>query len=51
MQTIDRARALVLPRLLVVAQERGWWDPLEPSVGPGGSQAVLGAARTNALIA
>ena len=47
-ETIDRVRAIVLPRLLVVAQERGWWDPLAPSVGLGGSQALLGAAQTGA---
>ncbi|HEY7826615.1 MAG TPA: GNAT family N-acetyltransferase, partial [Candidatus Limnocylindrales bacterium] len=38
LETIDRVRNLVLPRLLVVAQDRGWWDPLAP--GPArGAQA------------
>jgi ribosomal protein S18 acetylase RimI-like enzyme len=41
LETIDRVRAIVLPRLLVVAEERSWWDPL----GPAGSQAVMGAAQ------
>ncbi len=27
LETLGRVRALVLPRLLVVAEERGWWDP------------------------
>ncbi len=46
METIERVRALVLPRLLVVAQERRWWDPLIPPVGLGGGRAVMGADRT-----
>ena len=27
LEMLDRVRALVLPRLLIVAEERGWWDP------------------------
>lgn len=33
--TLAQVRAAVLPRLLIVAEERGWWDP----------QAVVSAAR------
>ena len=29
LETLGRVRALVLPRLLVVAEERGWWDPTD----------------------
>ena len=28
--TLDEVRALALPRLLVVAEEHGWWDPWRP---------------------
>jgi GNAT superfamily N-acetyltransferase len=37
-EPIARVRNLVLPRLLVVAQDRGWWDPLAPGP-PRGAQA------------
>jgi acetoin utilization protein AcuC len=42
-ETIERVRNLVLPRLLVVAQDRGWWDPL--ASGP-----ARGTPATSTLI-
>ncbi len=42
--TAIEVRARVLPRLLVVAEERGWWDPSAAavgSVGPGAGPPTL----------
>ena len=36
LETLARVRATVLPRLLVVAAERGWWDPLVAARGARG---------------
>ena len=33
LETLAEVRAISLPRLLVVAQERGWWDPLSSAAG------------------
>lgn len=33
--TLSQVRSTVLPRLLVVAEERGWWDPQTASSAPG----------------
>ncbi|HLY14836.1 MAG TPA: acetoin utilization protein AcuC [Candidatus Limnocylindrales bacterium] len=39
LETLAAVRAAVLPRLLIVAEERGWWDPMagswRPSERPG----------------
>ena len=35
MATIAQVRNVVLPRLLVVAEDRGWWDPLAATPAPG----------------
>jgi acetoin utilization protein AcuC len=51
LETLAQVRSIVLPRLLVVAEERGWWHPLG-ALSAGGSsvgsaaQAVIGLAPT-----
>ena len=49
LETLAQVRAIVLPRILIVAEDRGWWDPLgEFSIagsGRGAGQALSGVAR------
>jgi acetoin utilization protein AcuC len=42
LETLAQVRAAVLPRLLVVAEERGWWDPMTavPQVARSASDAA-----------
>ena len=47
--TIAQVRNLVLPRLLVVAEDRGWWDPMALVPGPGPA-ADAGADVTPTII-
>jgi acetoin utilization protein AcuC len=37
LETLAEVRAAVLPRLLIVAEERGWWDPM--AIIPGADRA------------
>ncbi|MGH2465880.1 MAG: GNAT family N-acetyltransferase [Candidatus Limnocylindrales bacterium] len=48
LETLAEVRSLVLPRLLIVAEERGWWDPMAP-VSPSGDPAPE-ATRTPTII-
>jgi acetoin utilization protein AcuC len=48
LETLAQVRSIVLPRLLVVAEERGWWDPMgdlrprEPaSARPAGDPTIV----------
>ena len=52
--TLERVRALVVPRLLVVAEARGWWDPArttpvrsdDPAAGAGPTAADVRGSPT-----
>jgi acetoin utilization protein AcuC len=46
--TLAEVRSTVLPRLLLVAEERGWWDPMAP-VSPGVRQGA-DAVGTSTII-
>ncbi len=47
LETVGVVRRLVVPRLLQVARDRGWWDPLAPAPmgGSGGGQPIPGVNR------
>jgi acetoin utilization protein AcuC len=47
LETVGVVRRLVVPRLLQVARDRGWWDPLAPVVDAGsrGVPLTLGGGR------
>jgi acetoin utilization protein AcuC len=34
LETVGRVRSLALPRLLIVAEDRGWWDPRAAPIAP-----------------
>ncbi len=40
LETLAKVRSIVLPRLLIVAEERGWWDPMAPPIPSGDGRAV-----------
>lgn len=41
--TVAVVRRLVVPRLLQVARDRGWWDPVEPAAVSGAGAAPSGS--------
>ncbi len=43
LETVAQVRRTVLPRLLLVAEERGWWDP-QAAVSATGDRPVVGGA-------
>jgi acetoin utilization protein AcuC len=47
LETIARVRDLALPRLLVVAEDRGWWDPLKAP--PSGARTSSTSSDVGAL--
>ncbi len=46
LETLAQVRSIALPRLLVVAEERGWWDPLRAVEQRSEQRAGTGAAPT-----
>ena len=51
LETAGVVRRLVVPRLLQVARDRGWWDPLMPAAaGPGSLPELAGTPTIRAPI-
>ena len=48
-EILARVRAVVLPRLLLVAEDRGWWSALD-DVGPSSTGAIASGAPTIAAL-
>jgi acetoin utilization protein AcuC len=50
LETLAEVRSTVLPRLLIVAEERGWWDPSAAAVQTGKRLVQGGANRAPTII-